>query len=233
MKIAILQSNYIPWKGVFDMINMVDQFVFFEDVDFTKRDWRSRNKIVTPNGELWLTVPVVKAPRGTKICDVKISNQENWQLNHYTNIRNNYVRAPYFKDFEFLIEDFYLSHEWNNLSEMNMYMTKRIADCLGIKTKFVCSLDIPSQGAKDDKLIDICKYLGATAYLSGPAAKDYIHNEKFFDNGIKLSYMKYDSYPEYKQVYGTYSSNVSVLDVLFNCGKDSPKYILQGREEIV
>ncbi|MGN1240393.1 MAG: WbqC family protein, partial [Paludibacteraceae bacterium] len=133
MKIAILQSNYIPWKGVFDMINMVDQFVFFDDVDFTKRDWRSRNKIVTPNGDLWLTVPVVKAPRGTKIYEIKISNQENWQLNHYTNIRNNYVRAPYFKDYEFLLEDFYKNHEWVNLSEMNMYMTKRIADCLGIK----------------------------------------------------------------------------------------------------
>lgn len=231
MKIAILQSNYIPWKGMFDMINMVDTFVFFEDVDYTKRDWRSRNKIPTPNGELWLTVPVVKAPRGTKIKDIEISNNEDWQKNHYINLRNNYVKAPYFKEYEWLLKDFYVDHHWTKLSDMNIYMTKTIAKILGIKTQFVNSKDIPSCGAKDDKLIEICNYLGATAYLSGPAAKDYIHNEKFKDNKISLSYIQYDAYPEYKQVYGQFDHYVSVLDVLFNCGPDAPQYIFCGKEE--
>lgn len=233
MKIAILQSNYIPWKGVFDMINMVDKFVFFEDVDFTKRDWRSRNKICTANGELWLTVPVVKAPRGTKIKDIQISTSEDWQKKHYTNIVNNYKKAPYFKDYEWLLEDFYINHHWTNLSEMNIYMTTKIATVLGITTEFLNSKDIPSLGAKDDKLIDICKYVGADAYLSGPAAKDYIHNEKFQENGISLSYIKYDSYPAYKQVYGDFDPYVTVLDVLFNCGAEFDKYIFAGSEEII
>lgn len=233
MKIAILQSNYIPWKGVFDMINMVDTFVFFEDVDFTKRDWRSRNKIPTPNGELWLTVPVVKSPRGTKIMDIEISQTDDWQSKHYANLRNNYIRAKFFKDFEWLLRDFYIERHWTNLSEMNIYMTKKISEILGISTAFLNSKDIPSNGSKDDKLIDICKYVGATAYLSGPAAKDYIHVDKFKDNGIGLSYIKYDTYPEYKQIYGDFNHYVSIFDVLFNCGDEAPKYIFQGKEEIV
>jgi len=233
MKVAILQSNYIPWKGVFDMINMVDVFVFFDDVDFTKRDWRSRNKIITSNGELWLTVPVKKTHRGTKIKDIEIQDDGKWQKNHYTNIRNNYIKAPYFKDYEWLLKDIYIEHKWQNLSEMNIYITKKIAEILGITTRFVNSMDIPSMGAKDDKLIDILNYLEADAYLSGPAAKDYIHNEKFTENRIKLSYIKYDGYPEYKQIYGDFNHNVTILDVLFNCGPVASDYVFVGHEEYI
>jgi len=232
-KIAILQSNYIPWKGVFDMINMVDEFVFFEDVDFTKRDWRSRNKIPTPNGEIWLTVPVNKSERGTKIKDISISQDTDWQRKHYLTISGNYKKAPYYKDYEWLLEDFYLNHRWTKLSEMNIYMTKKVSEILGITTSFVNSADIPSKGAKDDKLIEIVKYLHGTHYLSGPAAKDYITSEKFENAGLGLSYIKYDSYPEYKQLYGDFDHYVTVLDVLFNCGKEAPRYIFNGSEEIV
>lgn len=232
-KIAILQSNYIPWKGVFDMINMVDTFIFFEDVDYTKRDWRSRNKIITPEGELWLTVPVQKAERGTKIKDIKISQEVDWQKKHYTTLHNNFVKAPFFKEYEHLLHDFYIDHHWTMLSEMNIYMTQYIASLLGIKTEFLNSKNIPSNGSKDDKLIEICKCVGATHYLSGPAAKDYIHPEKFASNNLGLSYICYDAYPPYKQLHGEYNPYVTVLDVLFNCGKSSPEYIFCGKEEVV
>ena len=107
-KIAILQSNYIPWKGVFDMMNKVDTFVFFEDVDFTKRDWRTRNKIKTSEGEVWLTIPVKKAPRGTKIYEIEISQDENWQEKHYKTITQYYKKAKYFEEYKWLLEKIYL-----------------------------------------------------------------------------------------------------------------------------
>lgn len=232
-KIAILQSNYIPWKGVFDMINMVDEFVFFEDVDYTKRDWRSRNKIPTPNGELWLTVPVNKAERGTKIMDITINHETDWQRKHYLTISGNYKKAPYYKQYENLLDDFYINHRWESLSEMNIYITKTISKLLGITTSFVNSADLHTSGTKDDKLIEICQKLNATHYLSGPAAKDYIVDEKFKEAKIGLSYIQYNAYPTYKQLYGEFNHYVSVLDVLFNCGPDAPDYIFKGKEEII
>ena len=232
-KIAILQSDYIPWKGVFDMINMVDGFVFLEDVDFTYRDWRSRNRIVTPNGAIWLSVPVNRAERGTKIKDITICSDSDWQNKHFLTLCGNYKKAPYFEDYYPLLEEIYLEQKWHKLSELNIFATKRIAQILGIKTVFYNSVDVPSNGKKDDKLIEICQSLGATHYLSGPAAKDYIHNEKFKEAGIELSYIRYDGYPVYKQLFGQFNHYVSVLDVLFNCGDDAPEYIFIGREERV
>ena len=232
-KIAILQSDYIPWKGVFDMIDMVDEFVCFEDVDYTRRDWRNRNRIPTPNGELWLTVPVNKAERGTKIKDITIFQGSDWQQKHYHTLESNYKRAPYFADYQFLLEDFYLNHKWDRLSELNIYITKKISEVLGINTSFVNSADLHTEGKKDDKLIEICRRLGATHYLSGPAAKAYIDKEKFKAANIGLSYIRYDAYPEYKQLYGGFNHNVSVLDVLFNCGQNAPEYVFGGQEEIV
>lgn len=231
-KIAILQSNYIPWKGVFDMINMVDEFVFFEDVDYTQRDWRNRNKIPSPNGELWLSVPVNKAKRGTKIKDITINQETNWQRKHYLTITSFYRKAPYYKEYEDFIAEIYLNHLWESLSEMNIYITKQISSILGITTSFINSTDLHTNGTKDDKLIEICQKLNATHYLSGPAARNYINNDKFKKAGISLSYMLYDNYPEYKQLYGHFNHHVSVLDVLFNCGKDAPNYIFTSREEI-
>lgn len=232
-KIAILQSNYIPWKGVFDMINMVDEFVFLEDVDYTRRDWRNRNIIPTFNGNTWLTVPVKKAPIGTKIKDINISTDTDWQKKHLSAIVNAYRKAPFIIKYRPILEDFYITHHWNNLSEMNIYTTCKLASILGISTRFINSKDITTAGKKDDKLIEICKFLNATHYLSGPAAKCYINTDKFKKNGITLSYMLYDNYPEYNQLYGKFNHHVSVLDVLFNCGDEAPHYIFTGREETI
>lgn len=226
-KCAILQSNYIPWKGVFDMINRVDTFVFFEDVDYTKRDWRTRNKIKTANGEVWLSVPVKKAPRGTKIYEIKISQDENWQEKHYKTIVGNYKKAKYFTDYHYLLEEIYLKHKWTNLSEFNIFTTKLLATALGITTQFVNSVDLVTSGIKDDKLIEICQKIGANYYLSGPAAKDYIVNEKFEKANIELAYIDYSHYPQYPQLHGEFDHYVSVLDVLFNCGEDAKNYIFK------
>lgn len=231
-KIAILQSNYIPWKGVFDMMNKVDTFVFFEDVDFTKRDWRIRNKIKTPEGEIWLTIPVKKASRGTKIYEIQISQEENWQEKHYKTITQYYKKAKYFEEYKWLLDKIYLEKKWKNLSEFNIFSNILIAKELGIKTEFINSKDLKTSGTKDDKLIEICEKLEGNYYLSGPAAKDYINNEKFKNKNINLAYIKYE-YPEYKQLYGEFNHYLSIFDVLFNCGKDAQNYIFTGRVEEV
>ncbi|MDH5918965.1 WbqC family protein [Vibrio splendidus] len=226
-KIAILQSNYIPWKGVFDMINQVDTFVFFEDVDYTNRDWRTRNKIRTNSGSKWLTVPVKKMPRGTKICDIRIANDGKWQKKHKSTISQSYSKAKYFQEYKWILDDIY-DTEWDSLSDFNIYTTKLICDLLGIQCNFVNSKDIESIGVKDDKLISICKSLSADYYLSGPSAKNYIDNDKFEEESIELAYIDYSGYPEYSQVQDDFEHYVSVLDVIFNCGPDSRAHIVNN-----
>ncbi len=231
-KIAILQSNYIPWKGVFDLINQVDKFVFFEDVQFTKRDWRTRNKIKTSNGELWLSVPVKKAPRETKINEIQISQETNWQQQHLESIKHSYSKAPFFNKYYEILEAIYLKQTWHNLSDFNICTTKLLCEVLGIQTELYNSSDFNVSGEKEDRLIQICKKFNADFYLSGPSAKDYIVNDKFANEGIHLAYITYD-YPSYKQLHGDFNHFVSVLDVLFNCGDESKDYIFQNKYEQV
>ena len=225
-RVAILQSNYIPWKGVFDMINQVDQFVFLEDVDFTKRDWRTRNHIKTLNGLAMLAVPVKKMPRGTKIFDIDIVNDGKWQNKHRNTIKTAYSKAIFFDEYEWILDKIYSGNKHNKLSDFNISVTKLLCEVLDIKCEFINSKNLATSGVKDDKLIEICKKLDATHYLSGPAAKDYIDYDKFSAANIALEYIHY-SYPEYPQLHGDFNHHVSVLDVIFNCGPDARNYILK------
>ncbi len=225
-KIAILQSNYIPWKGVFDMMSQVNCFIFFEDVQFTRRDWRTRNRIKTPNGLIWLSIPVKKANRDdTKIYEVEISQEENWQEKHYRAIFQNYKKAKFFDEYHFLIEEIYLKNKWQNLSEFNIFHNKLIANILGIKVDFINSKDLKTDGFKSDKLINICKKVDASHYLSGPSAKAYMDIDKFQKNNIEVEFINYNCYPVYSQLYQNFYHEVSILDVLFNCGNDSKNFI--------
>ena len=230
-KVAILQSNYLPWKGVFDMINQVDAFIFYEDTQYTKQDWRNRNRVKAPDELKWITVPVKKMPLKTELFEIEIDNSNDWQQSHYDLIKQNYSKTPFFEKYYFLLEDIYLKNKWDKLSELNIQTTKLIAKTLGIvNVEFINSVDLNITGIKDDKLIEICKKIGATNYLSGPAAKNYISENKFREANIGLEYIKYE-YPEYDQPHGEFNHYVTVLDVLFNCGKESGKYIFQNKSE--
>lgn len=222
----MLQSNYIPWKGVFDLINRVDVFVFYDDVQFTKRDWRSRNKIPTANGDLWLTVPVItKGKRSQLICETEIDLSSNWQTKHHKTLSLNYMKAPYFIDYSQLLEDFYLKERWENLSRMNQYMTKYICELLQIDTLFYSSEQFAVSGDKDgEKVIKICEKLGCNRFLNGPASKAFMDETKFQAAGIELEYMEYD-YVEYTQLYQPFNHNVSILDLLFMTGPKAAEYI--------
>lgn len=230
-KIAILQSNYLPWKGVFNLIHLVDVFVFLEDVQYTTRDWRNRNKIYTKDGLRWISIPVIKGPRSQLIYEVKIDQEKDWQRKHFNAFQINYARAPHFKKYKWLLEDIYYKYTWKSLSEFNIFTTKLISKTLGITTKFINSTSLNTKGSKDDKLIEICKKLNADYYLSGPSAQNYINPQKFKEEKIMLDYIEYE-YPEYNQLHKPFNHFVTILDLIFNCGDKSPYYIWGWREDL-
>jgi len=223
MKAAIIQSNFFPWKGYFDIIHDADIFVFLEDVQYTKNDWRNRNKIKTPFGAKWITVPI-KGGINQKIFEVQISNSTNWIEKQKRQIDAAYSRAQFYDCFKEEITNIYLK-KFDLLSELNIYAIKKISKLLDIDTKFLNSTDIKINGIKTEKIIHICQEVGATSYISGPAAKAYINENDFINAGITLKYKDYNSYPEYPQLWGKFDHNVSIIDLLFNCGENTSNYI--------
>ncbi len=217
-RVAIVQSNYIPWRGYFDLISQVDEFILFDDVQYTSRDWRNRNRIKTPNGSIWLTIPVeVKGKRDQKIKDTVISDP-GWNRNHWKSIVYNYAKTKYFSRYKELFEELYLSCNERLLSQVNYRFLTSICELLGIETKFVWSSEYCLVEGKTERLIDLCKQAGANEYLSGPTARGYLDEELFRSEGIALRYMDYSGYPEYRQSYPPFDSHVSIVDLIFNEG---------------
>jgi len=229
MQVAIIQSSYIPWKGYFDIIRDVDTFVFLDQVQFTVRDWRTRNRIKTKEGGAWLSVPA-GSNRNRCICEVQLADHQ-WQATHWNKMQHAYRNAPFFAHYREFFSELYENHRWTNLSVMNQTIIRKIStDLLGIRTPFQDSRKFDCQGRRDDLLLDILKKLGATRYLSGPAARDYIDPAKFATAGIELEFKDYSHYPEYPQQHPPFDHAVSVVDLLFNLGPASVDYIWGGRE---
>jgi hypothetical protein len=221
-KVLITQSNYIPWKGYFDAINMADVFVVYDDMQYTKRDWRNRNQIKTAQGLLWLTVPVaVKGKFEQKIFETEIG-EPNWAKKHWKTIESAYSKAPFFKQFKPVFEDLYCKAEDEKmLSNVNLLFIRSISNILGIDTEFKLSSDFELKGDKTEKLLNICLNLEATHYITGPAAKNYMDTKLFENAGIEIVWMDYSNYPEYTQLYEDFSHNVSILDLIFNSGPNA------------
>jgi WbqC-like protein family len=229
LKAAILQSNYIPWKGYFDIIHDVDLFVFYDDNQYTSRDWRNRNRINTAGGPLWLSVPVGD-DKSRLIHDVAIANS-SWQSKHFESLRQNYGKSPHFARYRPWLEHVYLEQKWANLSVLNHATIQHIArEFLGIQTVFADSRTYAAQGHKLDKLVDLVVKTGASTYLSGPAAKDYIEPQRFEQVGIQLEWKDYSGYPQYRQRFPPFEHGVSILDLLFMTGPDAPWYIWGWRQ---
>lgn len=234
MRVGVIQSCYIPWRGYFDFIDDVDLFIFYDDVQYTKHDWRNRNKIKTANGLIWLSVPVLcRLNDNIQIQNAKIDYKSNWVKKHIDSIRFSYCKTPYFKTFS---EEFFdiLNKRHETISSLNINIIKWIAQKLNIKTEMKMSTEFDPVGVKTDRLIDILKKASATSYLSGPAAKNYLDVGKFKNAGIGLEFKGYE-YAEYPQLHGPFEPHVSVLDLLFNCGPDSRKYLksLKSNEKVL
>ncbi len=229
--VAVIQSGYIPWKGYFDIIHDCDLFIFYDDVQYTTRDWRNRNLIKSPDGLHWLTIPVGSST-DRLTCDVDLPSDNSWKEKHWKALFLYYKNAPFFENYAGFFEAVYTKLEWKTLSELNQYIIREIATgFLGIEVEFRNSSDYEPEGQKLDRLLDLLKKANADLYVSGPAAKDYVEEERFREEGIELVYKSYDDYPEYPQLFPPFEHKVSIVDLLFNKGDKAPYYIWGYRSE--
>ena len=236
MKVVILQSVYLPWLGYFNMIGDADIFVFLDDVQWTKRDWRNRNRIRTPQSWCWLTVPVKleKAHYDYRICEVKVDNSQNWQENHLGRLDSFYRNAPYYNEIYPPIKNI-LDKKHKYMVDINYELIFWISDYLNLKsTKFLFSqtMNVPFELQKTDRLIWILEKIGKVEYyITGPAAKPYLEIDKFNEKKIKVEWHDY-KHPYYNQ--NTWESDIfisylSVIDLLFNHGKESLQIIINQK----
>ena len=227
MNCVILQPSYIPWRGYFHQIYKADVFVFYDDVQFDRRGWRNRNRIKTSDGAKWLTIPVYSKghqTHSTPINRIRISWERSWNSDHWNTIRHSYSKAPYFQRYAPLLEDFY-GRRPELMADFTIDLTIALAHELGIAGKrFLRASELRVSGSKTERLIGILQGLGATRYLSGPSAADYLDEDQFRSAGITLEYMVYD-YPAYDQLYPPFDPQVSILDLLFMAGPHAPNYI--------
>lgn len=224
-KVAIVQSNYVPWKGYFDLIAAVDEFILYDDMQYTRRDWRNRNQIKTPQGLQWLTVPVkVKGKYHQTIRETEIEDVD-WAKTHWKSLCQNYRRAKHFEAIARELEPFYLQTQHSHLSQLNRVLIEWVCSKLGIKTKISNSWDYELIDGKTERLVDLCAQAGANEYISGPTARGYIEETIFGERDIELTWFDYTGYPEYPQLWGDFIHTVSILDLLFNCGNEAPQYM--------
>ena len=230
-RVAILQSNYIPWKGYFDIINSVDLFIFYDDLQYTIRDWRNRNLIKGENGVKWLTVPCGSST-SRLICEVEL-HDSSWQKKHWNKIEAYYRKSNYFNYYKSFFEDIYLGKRWKNLSDMNQYIIKSISkEIFGIETVFDDSRKYNLKKKKSLRVLELLKKVDAELYLSGPSAKKYLKEDLLTNEGIALEWMNYEGYPVYKQLYPPFEHNVSIIDLIFNEGVEATKYMKSFIEKV-
>jgi hypothetical protein len=225
-RIAISQSNYIPWKGYFDLINSVDEFVIYDSVQFTKNDWRNRNLLKTIQGLKWLTIPVsTSGKQGRSIAEMEVADLK-WQRTHWQSWQTHYARAAHFPALANELQSLYLDHTERKLSRINFRFLSAVCRWLLIKTKLSYSTDYSHTGERSERLLQICRQAGASHYLSGPAARAYLDVELLARNGVQVQWMDYSGYRPYRQLHGAFEHRVSVLDLLLNEGPDARHYLL-------
>ena len=216
--VAIHQPTYLPYLGFFSKIHNSDVFVYLDNV--TKNEWINRNKIKTPDGWCWLTVPKVnKNILETPICTVEISNTVNWRRKHYNSIQFNYGRASHFEEYRNFFEKVYQS-DWSFLADLNRFLIKSICAFLGIKGVFIDASTLDVKGSRTELLVDICETLDADVYLSGVGGKNYIDYQMFEKSNIDIVFQEFKS-PTYPQLHGDFIPNLSIIDYLLNCGGEN------------
>ena len=223
-KLAILQSNYIPWKGYFDLINSVDEFILYDDMQYTKNDWRNRNKIKTSQGPQWLTIPVKQTSLMQTIRETEIA-ADIWRTKHWKTIAQVYSKSAYFNEVQSLLKPLYMDSNEKLLSEVNFAFLSTVNAYLGIRTRLRWSSEFTLEGDRNARLVNLCKATGADVYLSGPSALDYMDRESFARAGIAVEVANYADYPEHPQLYPPFEHAVSVIDLMFNAGQGATGFM--------
>jgi hypothetical protein len=225
VRICIIQSCYIPWKGFFDLISQCDEYVIYDSAQYVKRHWHNRNRIKTANGVEWLTIPVVVKGRFEQAIN-EVEIEKPWADKHWRAIELAYKRAPFFDHFAPAVKGWYEQAEGQaRLTEVNAIFLRGIAGLLGIKTHMISDAAYPTQGSKTERLLGIARAAGADRYLSGPSARDYFDEAMFRAAGVTPEWMSYDGYREYPQLHGGFEHAVTTLDLLFNTGPDASRYL--------
>jgi len=226
MKLVVLQPGYLPWLGFFDQMHWADTFVIYDDVQYTKNDWRNRNRIKGPGGPQWLTVPV-HHHLGDLIKDVAMPHDRRWVRSHVKSLQFAYSKARYFEDYFSPIKEL-IEAPHQRLIDLDMALIIYLKGALEIDAQILYSSRMQAQGNKLERLINICRECGATEYLTGDAAADYLDVKLFEDNEIEIRYHHY-KHPEYPQLFGGFVSHLSVVDLLFNCGPESLHYLKERK----
>ena len=227
-RVAIVQSNYIPWRGYFDLMSQVDAFVLLDDVQYTRRDWRNRNRITTPDGPRWLSIPVqTKGAFDQRIDQTRIADP-GWRRSHWSAIEQAYRRAPHFDEIAAVLTPLYEGLDAELLSEVNFAFLECVRAQLGIDTPMSYSSQYGTAGERNRRLLDICHATGASDYVSGPLARDYLDVELFAREGVAVQWFDYSGYRPYAQLYGDFEPSVSIVDLLF-CEGDASRDFLRRR----
>ena len=230
MKIGILQPSYLPWLGFFEQMIKCDIFVYLDDVQYTKNDWRNRNRIKTMDSFQWLTVPV-SYKFGQKIREVTINNTYPWKRKQINALRTWYNKSRYYNDY---IEDVrqILKREWTYIVDLDIEFIRWLNKKLNITTKTISSSEISTNSHdKQYRLIEICKVLDCDCFYEGESGRNYIDVELFKSQGIAVEFQRYQ-HPKYPQLWGEFVPYLSVIDLMFNNGPESLDYVI-GRKGII
>lgn len=226
--VTVHQPQYLPWAGYFDKMDKADVFCYLDNVQFKKNEWQNRNRIKTVDGWQWITVPVqYRFPQ--KIYEVKINNAVNWRRKHLQALVTNYSKAPFFREYISIFEEVY-SKQWDSFSKLSISLIEHIRKILNInQTSTVLASDYNLSDKPDDRLIDICKILGADTYLAGQGGVSYMNPDRFKERGIRVIFQDF-RHPVYNQQFGDFQSHLSVADMLFNCGPETMTKIRQENQ---
>jgi len=228
MVVSIHQPQYLPWLGYFDKIDRADVFVFLDNVQYKKNEWQNRNRIKTAQGSQWLTVPVLyHFPE--RILEVEINARVNWSRKHLQALRTNYAKARFFERWFPLFEALY-KREWRRLVDLNVECVQCLTQALGIDTPLRIASEFELSEEPTERLIDLCRLVGADTYLAGSGGRAYMDLPRFEAAGIEVWFQAFD-HPVYPQLFGEFEPYLSIVDLLFNCGEESLSMIRGTRED--
>ena len=220
MRLVIHQPNFLPYVGFFHKLSLADTFVMMDNTQYDKK-FTNRNKIKIPDGWSWLTVPINKEHKFLPNKLVEINNKENWKEMHWKKITRSYTNSKFFKkNYKSFFEEVY-NKEWKFLFELNSELLRQIIDWLGLKIQIIKESELNINGNSTERLVNVCKELGAETYVSGVGGKEYMNEKLFQKNNIKIEYQKFQC-PTYTQIFGgDFIPNLSIIDLLFNNGHKS------------
>lgn len=225
--LVVLQPSYLPWLGFFDQMIRSDVFVFYDDVQFDKNGWRNRNRIKSPTGPHWLTVPVLVRRLEQMLLDTEIDNRQPWPRKHIGTIRQFYAKAPHLKRYLPELEELLAGRRWELLVDLNHAVIGLLCRWLGLERQMARSSMLNVPGERNERLVNLCGHFGADRYLSGNAAQSYLDVELFARHGISVEWQNYQ-HPVYDQQHGTFVPYLSALDLILNCGDTSASIVAQG-----